>query len=179
MMVKVKGRMSVNVVNGRSGQFSVATLYSEIGEYVVRYGGLDQYEPGTYEGEFWIRDTDVLVRPFGVGKIIEPVAFLDDLILIDVDEGLQESLPEAIPDPAAEDKKPRKRTVEPPSLEGKTPGALTELELKQLFGEAWPLGESVKLDPTIGRTPLRAQTQYLKSTGYKYKAKEQTWIKQH
>jgi hypothetical protein len=92
---------------------------------------------------------------------------------------LQESLPEAIPDPVAEEKKPRKRTVEPLNLEGKSPGELTEVELKQLFGEAWPLGESVQLDPTIGRTLLRAQTQYLKTIGYRYKAKEQTWIKQH
>ena len=178
-MVKVKGRMSVNVVNGRNGPFSVATLYSEMGDFVVRYEGLDQYEPGNYEGEFWIRDTDVLVRAFGVGKIIEPVAFLDDLTLFDADEGLQESLPEAIPDPVAEEKKPRKRTVEPLNLEGKALGDLTEVELKQLFGEAWPLGVEVKLDPTVGRTLLRAQTQYLKSIGYKYKAKEQTWIKQH
>jgi hypothetical protein len=179
-MVKVKGRMSVNIIKGRNGLFSVATLYSEMGDFVVRYEGLDQYDAGTYEGEFLVRDTDVLVRPFGVGKIIEPVAYLDDLTLYDADEGFLEAIPEAIPDPATEEEpKPKQSAKEQVNLAGRSPNELTDLELSHLFGETWPLAEQVKLDPTVGRTLLRAQTQYLKSIGYKYAAKEQIWIKRH
>ncbi len=176
-MVRVKGRMAVNVINGRNGQFSVATLYSEIGDFTVRYEGLDQYDAGTYEGEFVIRDTDVRVRPFGVGKIIEPVAFLEDLILDNADEGLQEDIPDAIPDPAEDEPKPRSKA--PLGLENKASGDFSHVELKHLFGENWPLDEEVKLDPTVGRSMLRAQTGYLKSIGYKYEPKTQIWIKRH
>ena len=176
-MATVKGRLAVNVINGRNGQFSVATLYSEIGDFVVRYDGLDQYDAGTYEGQFIIRDTDVRIRAFGVGKIIEPVAFLEGLILDNADEGLQEDIPDAIPDPVEDEPKPRSKV--PLGLENKAPGDISHEALKQLFGEIWPLGEEVKLDPTVGRSTLRAQTGYLKSIGYKYGPKTQIWIKRH
>ncbi len=176
-MVTVKGRMAVNVINGRNGQFSVATLYSEIGDFVVRYDGLDQYDAGTYEGEFVIRDTDVRIRAFGVGKIIEPVAFLEDLVLDNADEGLQENIPDAIPDPV--DDEPKPKSMSAVDLDNRAPGDFSHEELKQLFGKVWPLVEEVKLDPTVGRSLLRAQTGYLKSIGYKYEAKEQIWIKRH
>lgn len=176
-MVTVKGRMAVNVIKGRNGNFSVATLYSEIGDFVVRYDGLDQYDAGTYEGEFIIRDTDVRIRAFGVGKIVEPVAFLEDLVLDIANEGLQETIPDAIPDPVEDEPKPRSRPLL--DLENKASGDFSHEELKQLFGNIWPLGEEVKLDPTVGRSMLRAQTGYLKSIGYKYEAKAQIWIKRH
>lgn len=174
-MVKVKGRMAVNVIQGRNGQFSVATLYSEIGNYVVRYDGLDQYDAGTYEGEFVIRDTDIRIRPFGVGKIVEPVAYLEDLTLHNADEGLQESVPDAITDPVEEETKPKAKIA----VSDKASGDFSTHELKELFGKIWPLGEQVELDPTVGRSLLRAQTGYLKSIGYKYVPKDQVWIKRH
>ena len=181
-MVTIKGRMAVNVINGRNGPFSVATLYSDIGDYVVRYEGLDEFDPGTYEGEFIVRDTDIRIRPFGVGKIIEPVAYLEGMNLYEVDEAKKDSIPEAISDPVSEEKrksKPKPSADNQVDIEGKSASEMTPMELKKLFGEAWPLDEQVKLDPTVGRTHLRAQTTYLKSIGFKYNAKEQTWIKRH
>ncbi len=177
-MVTIKGRMAVNVINGRNGQFNVATLYSELGDYVVRYDSLDEFDAGTYEGEFIVRDTDIRIRPFGVGKIIEPVAYLEGLHLHEADESKQDSIPEAIPDPVTEEtesSKPAK--VQPVNLDNKA--ANEPQALQKLFGENWPLAEQVQLDPTVGRTILRAQTTYLKSIGYKYNAKEQIWIKRH
>ncbi|MBW9263057.1 MAG: DUF3275 family protein [Candidatus Thiodiazotropha sp. (ex. Lucinisca nassula)] len=176
-MVTVKGRMAVNVINGRNGQFSVATLYSEIGDFVVRYEGLDQYDAGTYEGKFVIRDTDVWIRAFGVGKIIEPVVFLQDLILDNADEGLQESIPDAIPDPAEDEPKPRRKASL--GLDKKAHGDFSHDELKQLFGKIWPLGEQIQLDPTVGRPIFRAQKEYLKSVGYKFDPTDQVWNKRH
>jgi len=173
-MVTVKGRMAVNVINGRNGQFRVATLYSDIGDFVIRYDGLDEFEAGTYEGEFIVRDTDIRIRPFGVGKIIEPVVFIEGMNLYEADEACKEEIPEAIPDPVTEEES------KPPVLDlDKPTSELTDVEMKKLFGEVWPLGDQVKLDPTVGRSALRAQTSYLKSVGYKYVAKEQTWIKRH
>jgi hypothetical protein len=171
--------MVVNVRNGRHGQFSVATLYSEIGNYVVRYEGLDQYDEGTYEGKFLIRDTDMWVRQFGVGKIIEPVAFVNDMMLNTACDEAQEKIPEAIIDPIDEEtpKIPSSNDV----LAEKKPSELTDNELKQLFGSCWPLANQIKLDSTVGRKILRAQIDYLKylkhakSIVYILDSKNQTW----
>lgn len=176
-MVTVKGRMAVNLVNGRKGQFRVATLYSEIGDFVLHYDGLDQFDPGTYEGKFVVRDTAVRVRVFGVGKIIEPIAFVEDMKLDNADEGLREEMPDAIPDPAEEEAQSSKSDL--PDFSDKSPSELTEQDLKDLFGSLWPLGQQVELDPTVGRPVLRAQANYLKSMGYKYVAAEKTWFKRH
>ena len=45
----------------------------------------------------------------------------------------------------------------------------------ELFGHLWPLGDSVKLDPTIARGQFRAQVSRLKQLGYQFDAASQTW----
>ncbi|MBZ9559092.1 DUF3275 family protein [Halomonas coralii] len=45
----------------------------------------------------------------------------------------------------------------------------------ELFGHQWPLGDSVKLDPTVERGTLRAQITRLKQMGYELDATTQTW----
>jgi hypothetical protein len=176
-MVMVKGSMAVNIVNGRKGEFRVANLYSEIGDFVLHYDGLDQFEPGTYEGEFAIRFTVVRVRVFGVCKIIEPVAFVDEMKLENTDESLREEIVEAFSDPAEEEVQYRDKDV--PDLSAKRASDLKQQDVKELFGSLYPLRERVKLDLTAGRLVLRAQTIYLKSIGYKYVAKDQNWVKWH
>lgn len=178
-MVTTKGHMSVNAIKGRNGHFNVATLRADIGDFIVRYEGLDQYEPGTYEGEFIIRDIDVRIRPFGVGKIIEPVAYLEGLNLYNADENCKEEIPEAILDPADEETKPKSSSKL--DLASKKPEEMSDEELPMLFGTVWPLGGQVKLDPTVGRKILRAQVAYIKYLKqaqfieYEYNPEDQTW----
>lgn len=45
----------------------------------------------------------------------------------------------------------------------------------ELFGHQWPLGDSVKLDPTVDRGTFRAQVSRLKQLGYQFDAESQTW----
>ena len=45
----------------------------------------------------------------------------------------------------------------------------------ELFGHQWPLGDSVKLDPTVDRGTFRAQVTRLKQMGYQFDATSQTW----
>ncbi|WP_110633547.1 DUF3275 family protein [Salinicola salarius] len=45
----------------------------------------------------------------------------------------------------------------------------------ELFGHQWPLGDSVKLDPTVDRGTFRAQVTRLKQMGYAFDATSQTW----
>ena len=176
-MVSVKGRMMVNTIRRSSGNFNVAQLFSEIGDYVVRYDALDEFEEGKYEGEFFIRTTEIRNRKFGLGIITEPIAYIDDVILTDAIEGETEEVPEAIPDPIEEERstESRKKKATPQTSDSTD---MDEKALEQLFG-TWPLSDEVKLDPTVGRSTLRQQTAYLKSVGYKYNPKQQVWIKSH
>ena len=45
----------------------------------------------------------------------------------------------------------------------------------ELFGLLWPLGPSVKLDPTVDRALFRRQVSRLKELGYRFQAPTQTW----
>ncbi|WP_163558389.1 DUF3275 family protein [Halomonas sp. NO4] len=45
----------------------------------------------------------------------------------------------------------------------------------ELFGLLWPLGQSVKLDPTVDRVLFRRQVSRLKELGYRFQAPTQTW----
>ena len=45
----------------------------------------------------------------------------------------------------------------------------------ELFGHQWPLGDNVKLDPTVDRGTFRAQVSRLKQLGYQFDARSQTW----
>lgn len=177
-MVTVVGRMVVNTIRGKHGNFNVANLFSEVGDFVVRYDALDEYEKGTYQGEFLLKKTELRTRDFGVGKIIEPIAFLDGVNLYDVDEGTAEDIPEAIPDPIDEEERPAASRKQKATPESKSSTDLDDKALEQLFG-VWPLSDEVKLDPTVGRSTLRQQTAYLKSVGYKYNPKQQFWFKSH
>lgn len=46
----------------------------------------------------------------------------------------------------------------------------------ELFGHQWPLGNIVKLDPTVERSKLRAQIFRLKQMGYELNSETQTWV---
>lgn len=175
-MVTVTGKMVINTVRGRNGPFNAANLYSQIGDFVVRYEGLDEYEEGSYQGEFNIRKIETRIRPFGVGRIIEQVVYLEGINLYDAVEGLADPVPVAIPDPIEEEEgigkvSPGRKTKQDPADTNDSP--------KQLFGGIWPLGDDVKLDPTVGREKLRLQANYLKSAGYRYNSLEQIWRRKH
>ncbi len=186
-MKNVNGRMTVNTIDGRFGQFNIATLYCDIGDFVVRYSSLDEFNAGTYEGEFFISKIDLRTRDFGVGKIIEPIAYLDGLNLFDADEGCTEEIAEAIIDPLIEEEESLETkdeivTVLPAMNQGdefSSDSNDTDIEFKQLFGELWPLEEMLKLDPTVGRAIFRDQRDYLKLNGYVFNPKDQSWIKKH
>ncbi len=182
-MIAVQGRMVVNTITGRYGEFNVATLYSDFGNYVVRYDALDEFHSGTYDGEFIVRSTTLRTRDFGVGKIIEPIAFLENLILSNVDEGEQEDIPEAIPDPIEEEASPEAANSDINSADAeseKDTSSDSNNDVAELFGELWPLQERLKLDATVGRAKLRLQKEYLETQAdYTFIAKHQVWMKNH
>ena len=63
----------------------------------------------------------------------------------------------------------------PETAENK-PGTAEDNELASLFGELWPLGKEVKLDPTVDRSRFRQQRDHLKAAGYQFRPLDQIWV---
>lgn len=182
-MLTVTGRMVVNERHSTYGSFNVGILYSSIGDFAVKYDGLDEFGEGTYSGEFVIQRTYQRTRKFLAGIIVEPVAEVDAIYLNEVEEGGQERIPPSIPDPLEEELQEVSQrnmtvssTTHPNTDTTQLHDEATTSDVAVLFGELWPLGDIVKLDPTVGRIKLRPQCDYLKTNGYRFQSKEQVWV---
>ncbi|WP_308873984.1 DUF3275 family protein [Thiothrix subterranea] len=184
------------------GSFKVGKLSTHIGQFEVKNPELDQYEAGTYSGNFCI-DKIYPSHYIAGGKIvIELRAVLSCFVLagfdeettdmkpLDVDPADEEAVapasgnaaPEAEPDAAPVDLATNAETEAATAATGvmtleEERRFREELMDKETFGELYPLGHEVKLDPTIVRTKLRAQCDRLKSLGYRFVAARQIWAK--
>lgn len=182
MSIMVNGTLSVQRINGVNGDFSVGKLDCAIGMLNIKDPHLDQFETGTYVGQFGI----VKVYSHGFAArtgcfIVETRAILDEYIIHSDDPGLLDS---AV---ALSEADPLESSSAPPSVSSSetTPVSTQEEATTEsgesiidLFGELWPLGQSVKLDPTTMRSEPerhRARCKYLKEQGYIFKASIQTW----
>ncbi len=174
-MIKIEGEMIVNTIDGRYGPFNTAVLYSSIGDFVVKYKGLDEFNSGQYTGTFVVLKTYTRIRKFGVSKIIEPIVEIESVELDSALEGEQRALPDAIVDPIIEDQILDNKADEPTQKLKLPEPDDADVDVIEIFGDIYPFDDAVKLDPTVERTLLRQQAAYLKCHGYKYNAKEQTW----
>lgn len=191
MSIMVHGTLSVQRIPSVNGEFSVGKLDCELGMLNIKDPHLDQFETGAYTGRFGI----VKVYSHGYAArtgcfIVETRAVLDEYLIhsdepgnLDDDIALRETDPldsdrattaEREPAPS-QHSHPAPQTVAPD-----TPEPMTEPgdPIAELFGELWPLGYVVKLDPTSIRTDgegHRKRCQYLKSQGYAFKASTQAW----
>lgn len=210
--VIVSGTLMIRDIPKRAGgMFKVGKLSTHIGQFEVKDPELDQYDAGTYSGNFCI-DKIYPAHYIAAGKIvIEMRAVLSCFVLAgfdtetgevepldvdpaetDVDEGkaatatpepapvvqpvAQADLPEAAPaDSAPADEAPATDNMQVMSVEEEQAFRLAQMD-KDTFGDLYPLGVEVKLDPTVGRTKLRAQCDRLKLMGYKFQAARQTWV---
>ena len=50
----ITGTLAIREIHGRNGAFMVGTLNTQIGSFAVKDPLLDQYDEGTYDGEFEI-----------------------------------------------------------------------------------------------------------------------------
>ncbi|MDD5394310.1 MAG: DUF3275 family protein [Thiothrix sp.] len=188
--VIVSGTLMIRDIPKRAGgSFKVGKLSTHIGQFEVKDPELDQYDAGTYSGNFCI-DKIYPAHYIAGGKIvIEMRAVLSCFVLAgfdtetgevetldvdpaetDVDEGKA-----ATADPAPADEAPATDNMQVMSVEEEQAFRLEQMD-KDTFGDLYPLGVEVKLDPTVGRTKLRAQCDRLKLMGYKFQAARQTWV---
>jgi hypothetical protein len=193
-MIKIPGQLAIRTIHGRNGAFNVARLSTSIGEFVVKDQILDQYSEGKYDGEFVITQISPSSYSHSGRTVIEIRARLDAMILDDMDALSQddaERLDQKEVDPleeedvAAAPKTPAAPAVDagdapfgmaqPEPAPSASHASLTPNEDEVLFGTLWPLGDSVKLDPTVDRQRMRAQCARLGQLGYQLNFKQQVW----
>lgn len=194
--VSLQGALTVKWINGRNGEFAVGVLRTQIGEFKVKDSVLDQFEEGTYAGTFWV--SQIFSKSYESRGLImiETRAVLADLQIDDEAkhsteqeptelDPIDEPPPAPMPPPVRIVVPPRRQTTsgtaerkEPPGRPVAAPKGVGPEDL-DLFGEelAEQLREqaTVKLDSTIDRTRLRAQSKRLGELGYEFNAISQTF----
>ncbi|PRB81543.1 DUF3275 family protein [Pseudomonas sp. MYb185] len=190
-MINIPGQLAIRTIHGRNGAFNVARLLTSIGEFAVKDPILEQYTEGKYEGSFVIAHIGPS-KPYltGSGRIVieAPKAKIDSMVLNDMDALSQddtERLDQKEVDPLEEEVPAVPATS--PSDVGDAPFGMPSSEPapraspaptnedEALFSTLWPLGDSVKLDPTVDRQRMRAQCVRLGQLGYKLDFKQQIW----
>ncbi|WP_253448104.1 DUF3275 family protein [Halomonas sp. Y3] len=203
-MIKIPGRLTVRTIHGRNGPFNVGRLAASIGEFVIKDPQLDQFSEGVFEGEFLLLEIRPASYFAGGRLVVEVRAKVGEMLLTEdgmlvnqhgprFDSAEMDPLEEeATPVPPVPPAPPASGSGEPmappapqPQVDaGEGPGpqapdthtagheANPDAEL---FGLLWPLGQSVKLDPTVDRALFRRQVSRLKELGYRFQAPTQTW----
>ena len=175
-MLKLSGVLTIRTINGRNGPFNVGRLVTDIGEFSVKDTLLDQYEEGKYEGDFGISRIYPSYYLAGGRLVVEVRATLESMALAGIDElTVEDVVPAVEPDPI-EEARPT-ATPQPDAPVDESAGESGDDDDARLFGELWPLGEKVKLDPTVDRARFRRQKDRLKSLGYRFQPLGQFWEK--
>lgn len=182
MILSIPGTLVIKVIHGRNGEFRVGHLHTEIGEFAVKDRVLDQYEEGSYEGVFGIRQIYSSSYNTSSRIVIETRAVLADIALQNVDMEASKDYESLEQDPLEEEQGPSvllqsdsEISSEVDSKVSKTVAMGDDDSDAELFALLWPLGETVKLDPTVDRALFRQQRDRLKVLGYHFQPVGQLW----
>ena len=171
-MIKLEGNLGIRTIHGRYGPFNVGNLATPIGDFVVKDAVLDQYNEGQYTGVFGITRIAPAYYSQGTRLVVELRVTLETMAL----EGI-EALDEAAVAPVEPDPIDEPALSAPSKASDEATPELSDAPEtdEALFGDLWPLGEVVKLDPTVGRRDFRQQRDRLKACGYRFEPVGQTW----
>ena len=177
-IVVISGSLTIREINGRNGPFKVGKLNTQLGEFAVKDALLDQYNPGTYEGNFGIGRIYPSYYVAGGRIVVEVRASIENMALSGIDDVLPEEVAFVEPDPADSEVID---TTASSDLVKTANASKAEVDPDsdpdvELFGSLMPLGDSVKLDPTVKRKVLRAQCDRLKEHGYQFNPAKQVWF---
>ncbi len=157
-MIRMEGELAIKQRDGRRGTFNVGELICDEGKFTVRYNLLDQYDPGVYEGVFFVSNIRSAAISLGSSgrMLIETQVVIQDVQLSNYDESLDSASEFKEPEPEFLDEVDHSETV---SASDKSEGEI-------LFGSKWPLGDSFKLDSTEDRSVLAKKIDYLRNNDY-------------
>jgi hypothetical protein len=157
-MIHLTGTTTVKTIRGRRGDFNVGRLITDIGEFNVKEE-IEEFEPGQYAGQFSISRIYPAAHAFAGRYNVEVRATVLTIALTDMNTQAE------VEDPPVTD-------PEPEDAEAAVPD-----EDATLFGDRWPLGETVQIDPTVERPLLRRQAARLKALGYRFQPIGREWRK--
>ncbi len=179
-MVKLDGQLVVKTINGRNGPFNVGKLFTDVGEFAVKSARLEEMEEGQFPGVFLINKIFPSCYTHGGRIVAEIRADVAEFLFREValTATAAPELP-AEPDPLDEEATPVANAEHPSAATALKPTEPDAADPAELFGEIWPIGQQVRLDATVPRAVLRAQTTHLKAHGYRYAPSEQIWTKQN
>lgn len=182
MSVKTNGRLFVESRTGRYGQFNIAKLVTDIGEFAVKDKTIEEFDEGAYQGSFELGKIFMATTRLKSGALITELrARVDDYALLedgdvpdDVEIGTDEQ------DPITEEETPPTEIADEDRSKATGADEVVSADdgnaVASLFGELWPLGETVMLDPATDRSQFRQQRDYLKSNNYKYVPDRKVWV---
>ncbi|MFZ5593707.1 MAG: DUF3275 family protein [Pseudomonadota bacterium] len=184
-MIKLSGVLTIKSIDGRNGRFCVGRLVTGLGEFTVKDTLLEQYDPGKYEGDFGISR----IYPYSYfangGVRVEIRACVESIALAGIERLTpeEERMTAAEPDPLDEAPTEARQvsagagtSQEDSAKTGGSIGGMGNPDV-DLFGALWPLGDEVKLDPTVDRALFRSQHDRLRALGYRFQAVGQIWVK--
>jgi hypothetical protein len=197
--VAITGKLVIRTIHGRNGDFNVGLLETSIGSFSVKDRELEQYNAGTYDGQFVIGRIFMHSWSYGANSGSEIRVRLDAMSITgtetltpDDERKLQPQISDPldeettdIPPPQPAEVPAKKTEPAPvtasaatrrPQFTAPTPAA-QEAGDQALFGALWPLGNVVKLDATAPRQILRQQKVRLTQLGYDFCAEQQHFVK--
>ncbi|HET9642742.1 MAG TPA: DUF3275 family protein [Burkholderiaceae bacterium] len=189
-MIRLQGSLLVRKIKGRNGPFCVADLVTDVGEFKVKDALLDQFDEGTYQGEFIVSEF-FLASYTAFGRAVTEIRVrLADLHIGDsTDLPAQARRDPVEPDPAEEPLHPPRRADDadlgmPARRASRQKARKSEADEEaadiELFGEELydkiRAREPLKLDPTIGdRVRFRMQRDRMRELNYQFISKTQWW----
>lgn len=195
-MITLPGHLAIRTISGRNGDFNVGRLSTSIGEFVIKDALLEQHTEGKYRGDFAIIEIRPSYYTTGGRLVVEIRARLDSMTLEDVETlsaadnaSIDAQTPDPVDEAATPQRESHKSVRAKPAIspiDDDTPFGMSASKPSQpfpeadasdadLFGSVWPLGDSVKLDPTVDRQQLRTQCRRLEELGYALDFKLQIW----
>jgi hypothetical protein len=189
MSIRVRGTITIQRKNSSRGAFNVGDLVTEIGEFEVKDSLIEEFEPGTYSGDFLIK----FIAPDSYswrGRVFVKVrATLDEILIDDADESVPSPAAPPEPDPLEQQQPqaaaPTPQPVQPTSDQATKPAVTRPAPATAAAGDLTLFGDeiyqqvqaqaTVKLDPTVDREQFREQRDRLKVIGYIFDAKSQSW----
>lgn len=179
-MITVPGTITIRSIDGRFGSFNVGTLDCSLGSFTVKDSSIEEFNEGGYSGNFVIDKIKPHSYMAGGRVVVEVRATLSAIMLNKGEAPLPASQESMEQDPIEEESISQPESQTPQAIQPIRDecGDIPAEEVAALFGVIWPLGNIVKLDPTINRAVFRQQKDYLKSVGYTFEATSQHWLKQ-
>lgn len=202
--VRLAGTLTVTERDGARGPFNVGELSTTLGDFKVIDQWLEQLDPGSYKGDFWVTRVEPRSNVWKNRVFVEIRATVVDYSLEEDHENANShanSLPPET-DPIEDDRRSKVSTETPKSTTTSTvrskrpppsppahnepapktppPQSRMDTEIGELFGhELAPLvltrSDAIQLDPTVDRELFRKQKSWLKDHHYRFDVVGQIW----